>query len=125
MSRIKNVFRSIAVGTVVGSLSGGVFGSELIYKPNYQTKENLSESERRLKIGLTADKIPIHPSLVITQNMPPDEDMTIHVMRGGIVGAFVACNIAIFPLWGITVFSIGGCYAIERAIQNGDLPPAL
>lgn len=125
MSRIKNLFRSIAVGTVVGSLSGGVFGSELIYKPNCQIRERMSFAQLRPKIGLTTDKIPIHPSLVLTQNIPPDEDMMVHVMRGGMVGAFVACNIAIFPLWGITVFSIGGCYAIKQAIENGDLPPAL
>ena len=104
----------MAIGTTVGGITGGVYAnrppvaSPPLRRPNASTEA-------------------ASPLRVLTQNIPPDyyETPTTHILRGGLVGMFVACNVSIFPYWGITSFTICSCYAIEKAIANGYLIPAI
>jgi len=99
MSKIKYIIKSMAIGTTVGGITG----------------------------GFATTNRPSPPLRVLTQNISPDyyETPMTHILRGGLVGMFVACNVSIFPYWGIASFTICSCYAIEKAIANGYLIPAI
>jgi hypothetical protein len=103
MSKIKYIIKSITLGTIVGGISGGVAANQPVRS------------------------VASPPQSVLTQNIPLeylDETPMTHILRGGLVGMFIACNVSVFPYWGITSFTICSCYAIEKSIANGYLLPA-
>ena len=114
MTKIKQILKSITVGTTVGALTGGAAGISGVDRSR-EAEPSAVPNKRNVRN-------------VLTQNISPDylnkETTMTHVLRGGVVGMFIAFNIAIFPLWGITSFTICGCYAIEKSIAEGYLPPA-
>jgi len=119
MTKIKQILKSITVGTTVGALTGGAAGISGVDRSR-EAEPSAVPNKRNGSKGVNRS--------VLTRNISPDylnkETTMTHVLRGGVVGMFIACNIAIFPLWGITSFTICGCYAIEKSIAEGYLLPA-
>jgi hypothetical protein len=114
MSKIKYIIKSITLGTIVGGISGGVAANQPVRSVASPPQSVRSPTDSTLRV-------------VLTQNIPLeylDETPMTHILRGGLVGMFIACNVSVFPYWGITSFTICSCYAIEKSIANGYLLPA-